>query len=55
MILGVCRGIADYFDISAFWTRMVVVALLIFTGIWPIAGLYILAALLMKSETAISM
>ncbi len=50
IILGVCRGIADYFDFSVFWIRTIAVALFIFTGFWPIAGIYILAALLMKSN-----
>jgi phage shock protein C len=49
-ILGVCRGIAEYLDISVFWTRAVAVALLLFTGFWPVLGLYLLAALLMKPE-----
>jgi phage shock protein C len=49
-ILGVCRGIAEYLDISVFWTRVVAVALLLFTGFWPVLGLYLLAALLMKPE-----
>ena len=50
IILGVCRGIADYFDFSAFWIRAIVIVILILTGFWPIIGIYILAALLMKSE-----
>ena len=50
VILGVCRGIADYFDFSVFWIRAIAVVLFIFTGFWPIAGIYILAALLMKSN-----
>lgn len=52
VILGVCRGLADYFDFSVFWVRAIVVILFIFTGFWPVVGLYILAALLMKSEPA---
>ena len=52
VILGVCRGPGDYFDFSVFWIRTVVVILLIFTGLWPVIGIYILAALLMKSEPA---
>jgi phage shock protein C len=32
--------------------RAIVVALLIVTGLWPVVGLYILAALLMKSRPA---
>jgi phage shock protein C len=50
VILGVCRGIADYFDFSAFWIRAIVIVVFILTGFWPIIGIYILAALLMKSE-----
>ena len=53
IILGVCRGVADYFDFSAFWARAIAVVLFIITGFWPVVGLYILAALLMKSEPAI--
>jgi phage shock protein C len=49
LILGVCRGIADYFDLSVFWVRSIFVIVFIFTGFWPIIGLYLLAALLMKS------
>jgi len=52
IILGVCRGVADYFDFSPFWVRGVVVILLIITGLWPVIGLYILAALLMKTAPA---
>jgi len=50
MILGVCRGLAEYADISVFWVRAITVAMLIFTGFWPIGGLYLLAAFLMKPE-----
>jgi phage shock protein C len=50
IICGVCRGVADYLDFSVFWTRMIAVALLIFTGIWPIVGIYLLAMLVMKPE-----
>ena len=52
-IFGVCRGMAEYFDFSVFWTRAIVVLLLLFTGLWPIVGLYIIAALLMKPEPVI--
>ena len=53
IILGVCKGIADYFDFSVFWVRAVVVICLILSGFWPITGLYFLAALLMKPEPVI--
>ena len=50
LILGVCRGIADYFDFSVFWIRAILIVVFILSGFWPIIGIYILAALLMKSE-----
>ena len=52
VIMGVCRGLADYFDLSVFWIRAIAVTLFIFTGFWPVVGIYLLAALLMKSEPA---
>ena len=53
LLLGVCKGLADYFDLSLFWVRAVAVLLLIFTGFWPIVGLYVLAGLLMKPEPVV--
>ena len=50
IILGVCRGVADYFDFPAFWIRAILIFVFIFSGFWPIIGIYILAALLMKLE-----
>lgn len=50
VILGVCRGIAEAFDFSVFWTRAVGVIALLISGFWPVTGLYFLAALLMKPE-----
>lgn len=50
VIFGVCRGIADYFDFSLFWTRMLTVILLVITGFWPVIVLYLIGALLMKPE-----
>lgn len=50
VVLGVCKGIAEFFDFPEFWTRVVVLGLLIFTGIWPILGLYFLAALFLKPK-----
>lgn len=49
-ILGVCRGIAEYFDFSVFWTRVITLVLLFFSGFWPVMGLYFLSALIMKPE-----
>lgn len=53
IVLGVCRGIAEYFDFSVFWARVIVVALFFFSGFWPVMVLYFVAALLMKPEPVI--
>ena len=49
-ILGVCKGLAAYFDLSVFWIRVIFVVLLLLSGIWPIFGIYILASIVMKPE-----
>ena len=48
--LGVCRGLAEYFDFSVTWIRIFVVLILVVTGIWPVLGIYLVAALIMKPE-----
>ncbi len=48
ILMGVCRGIAEHFHFSVFWTRMVVFFLFLFTGFWPVGVLYIVAGLLLK-------
>ena len=53
IILGVCRGFAEHFDISVFWLRFIAVVLFIFTGFWPIVFIYIVAGLIMKPEPII--
>jgi phage shock protein C len=50
IILGVCKGVAEYFDLSVKGTRILACVLLLFSGIWPMIILYFLAALLMKPE-----
>ncbi len=49
-IFGVCRGFGEYFDFSVFWIRFMVVVVLMITGIWPMIGIYLVAALVMKPE-----
>lgn len=49
-IFGVCKGFAEYFDFSVFWVRTVTLICLIFSGLWPIAGVYFIAALMMKPK-----
>lgn len=53
IFLGVCRGIAEHFGFSVFWFRVLVIIAAMITGLWPLLGLYILMALLMKPEPAV--
>ena len=53
VIAGVCRGVAEYFDVSVFWTRVLMFAFFLSTGFFPAVVVYILAALLMKKEPCV--
>jgi len=53
LILGVCKGLAEHFDFSVFWIRVIASILLFVAGFFPAIGLYLLAALLMKPEPVI--
>ena len=50
IILGVCRGLANFFDLKAFWIRVIVVIFFLASGVWPVLVLYFVASLLMKPE-----
>lgn len=50
VLFGVCRGIADYFDFNVVWIRLLAVVCLFFSGLWPMAGIYLVAALMMRPE-----
>ena len=50
VLFGVCRGLADYFDLNVAWIRILAVLLLVMTGLWPMTGIYLIAALMMKPE-----
>jgi phage shock protein C len=50
VILGVCRGVADYFNLKVFWVRVIMLALFLFSGVWPMVFIYLVASLLMKPE-----
>lgn len=50
ILFGVCRGLADYFDLSVFWARVIVLLGIISTGFLPGVLLYVLAALVMKPD-----
>jgi phage shock protein C len=50
MIFGVCKGIADCWNLRVGWLRAIAVVILLCTGIFPIVVIYLIAAMLMKSE-----
>lgn len=52
ILMGVCRGLAESFDLSVFWLRVITLMLFIFTGFWPVGVMYILAGLFLKMEPA---
>lgn len=49
-IFGVCQGFADHFDLSVGWVRCGAIFATLFTGIYPVVGAYIVAALMMRPE-----
>jgi phage shock protein C len=53
IIFGVCRGLAEHFNFSVFWTRVLVLILFLFTGFWPVGLLYLVAGLLLQPEPVI--
>jgi phage shock protein C len=53
VIFGVCAGMANYLDFSVGWTRVLAVIAAIFSGFWPVVGVYVLAALLIKPEPVV--
>ena len=53
MILGVCKGIADYFDLSVCWIRFFTVILFFITGFWPTGIVYFILAFILKPEPVV--
>ncbi len=53
MILGVCQGLSNRFDVSVKVIRIIAVLLLLFTGFWPVVIAYLIAAYFMKPEPII--
>lgn len=50
MIAGVCAGIAERFDFSVFWTRVIAATVIVCSGLWPGVVVYVIAALMMKRD-----
>ncbi len=50
LFMGVCQGVANQFDISVFWLRLLVLFLALSTGFWPVFLVYVFIGLLLKTE-----
>lgn len=50
IIFGVCRGIADHFQVSVFWVRIILVIVALGTWFGPAILFYLVAGLIMKPE-----
>ena len=50
MIMGVCKGLAEYLDFSVGWMRFIAVCLLLVSTVFPAVVVYLIAAILMKPE-----
>lgn len=53
IIFGVCRGLADYADISVLWVRAGAVVGLVLTGFWPMFLIYLVAAIFLRPAPVI--
>lgn len=50
LIFGVCRGIADTFDLSLFWVRLGFIIAFAITLFFPTGLVYLILALVLKLE-----
>lgn len=48
IIFGVCKGLAEYSDISVVWIRLLAVIAIFLSGFWPLVLIYIVAAIFLQ-------
>ncbi len=48
VVFGICQGLADHFDLSVVWIRLGLVAISLFSGIFPFPIFYLIAAFIIK-------
>ncbi len=53
IILGVCKGIANHYDIPVFWIRLGLIIIMGTTAVWPVVLGYFLIAFYAKPEPVI--
>ena len=51
--MGVCKGLARYFDVRLKYVRLAFILAAVFTGFWPVLGIYVLLGLIIKPEPVI--
>lgn len=54
LLLGVCRGIAEWRDIPVIWVRLAVLILVVLSGFWLGLAAYVVAGLLIKPEPVLT-
>jgi phage shock protein C len=47
-VFGVCQGLSNYLDISAFWIRIATVIAVMLSGFFPMVLIYIVAAIFLR-------
>jgi phage shock protein C len=52
LVWGVCKGVAEHFEVSVFWTRVAAVVLIPMTGGWILAA-YVAAGFLLPPKSAV--
>lgn len=50
IILGICKGISEHFEIPVMWLRIGVILIAITTGVWPIVLAYFGLAFYLKPK-----
>lgn len=48
VVFGICQGLADHFNLSVIWIRLGLVAVSLFSGIFPFPIFYLIAAFIIK-------
>jgi len=48
--MGVCAGVADYFDMKPKFLRIMFILAMIFTGIWPLLFVYFVLGFALESK-----
>jgi phage shock protein PspC (stress-responsive transcriptional regulator) len=50
MLMGVIAGLAEYFGISRWLLRLVIVAISLLVAFWPVLIVYVISAFIMPLE-----